>query len=156
MERGPPTKDIKLELDPDLSPTQTSNLRKNLDQLTGTYQQIRSYAKYTQDDGAAVYGAVTACILPIFYALLGACAYLLRVFSAQLDTRTFSPSYSTVARFVIAAITGGVVGLFNNLAVGQMATLSPLAIAFLAGYAADVFFAFLDGAVHGVTKSKAG
>jgi hypothetical protein len=151
-----PPKDLKTELDPDLSPTKTSDLRTNLVELTGSYQQIRSYAKYTQDDGAAVYGAVTACILPIFYALLGACAYLLRVFSGQLATRTFSPSHSPVARFVIAAITGGVVGLFNNFVGSQMATLSPLAVAFLAGYAADVFFAFLDGAVHSVTKSRAG
>jgi hypothetical protein len=144
-----------LELDPGLVP-QMGPLRTNLDRLTLDYQQIRSYAKYTQDDWAAVSGAITACVLPIFYALLGASAYLLRVFSSQPATKTFAPSYSTIARFVIAAIAGSVVGLFNNFGTSQVATLSPLAIAFVSGYAADVFFAFIDGAVQAVSKPRKG
>jgi len=59
-----------------------------------------------------------------------------------------------VARFVIAAIAGGVIGLFNNFGAGQTANLSPLAISFLAGYSADVFFALIDGAVHSVAAPK--
>jgi hypothetical protein len=154
-ERNPVTKETKLELDANLTP-QISKLRVNLDELTAGYQQVRSYAKYTQDDGAAAYGAITTGLLPIFYALLGACAYLLRTYSGQLVARSFAPSYSTSARFVIAAIAGGVVGLFNNFGVGQVASLSPLAIAFIAGYAVDVFFSLIDGAVDSVTKPKKG
>lgn len=152
IEKDPVTSGTRLELDTDLLP-QSATMRKNLDELTAVYQQIRSYAKSSQDDGAAAYGAVTTCLLPIFYALLGACAYSLRSFSNQLVTSTFAPSYSTVARFVIAAIGGGVIGLFN-FGTGQTATLSPLAIAFLAGYSADVFFSLIDGAVDSVTKAK--
>jgi hypothetical protein len=154
-EKDPVKKGTRLELDTNLS-GQIGPMRKNLDELTDAYQQIRSYAKYTQDDGAGAYGAVTTCILPIFYALLGACAYLLRVFSGQLTARTFAPSYTTIARFVIASIAGGIVGLFNSFGTGQLATLSPLAIAFVAGYAADVFFSFIDGAVQVVSKPQAG
>jgi len=40
--------------------------------------------------------------------------------------------------------------------VGQGATLPPLAIAFVAGYAADVFFSFIDGAVQTVSRPKSG
>jgi hypothetical protein len=148
-------KDEELELTRGLE-SRMGPLRASLDQLTLGYQRVRSYAKYTQDNVAAVSGAIPACVLPIFYALLGACAYLLRIFSAQLATKSFAPSYSTIARFVIAAIAGGVVGLFNNFGTGELATLSPLAIAFVAGYAADVFFAFIDGAVHAVSKPKTG
>ena len=154
-ETDPLRKGTRLELDTNLA-GQIGPMRKNLDELTDAYQQIRSYAKYVQDDGAGAYGAVTTCILPIFYALLGACAYLLRIFSGQLATRTFAPSYSTIARFVIASIAGGIVGLFNNFGTGQLATLSPLAIAFVAGYAADVFFSFIDGAVQVVSKPTTG
>ena len=57
-------------------------------------------------------------------------------------------------RFVIAAIAGGVVGLFNNFGTSQAAALSPLAIAFVAGYAVDVFFSLIDGAVNSVSKSR--
>jgi hypothetical protein len=154
-EKDPVKKGTRLELDTNLS-GQIGPMRKNLDELTDAYQQIRSFAKYAQDDGAAACGAVTTCILPILYALLGACAYLLRIFSGQLTTRTFAPSYSTIARFVIASIAGGIVGLFNNFGTGQLATLSPLAIAFVAGYAADVFFSFIDGAVQVVSKPTTG
>ena len=153
LEKDPVTRGTRLELDPDLTP-RIGKMRANLNELTASYQQIRSFAKYTQDDGAAAYGAVTTCILPIFYALLGACAYLLRSFSSQLAANVFAPSYSTVARFVIAAIAGGVIGLFNNFGAGQTANLSPLAISFLAGYSADVFFALIDGAVHSVAAPK--
>jgi hypothetical protein len=151
-DRDQVTESTRFELDTNLS-GDISQMRKNLDELTGTYQKVRSYAKYTQDDGAAVYGAVSTCLLPILYAVLGACAFLLRTFSAQLTARTFARSYSTSARFVIAAIAGGVVGLFNNFGPGQAATLSPLAIAFLAGYGVDVFFSLIDGAVSGATKT---
>lgn len=49
-----------------------------------------------------------------------------------------------MARFVVAAICGGVVGLFKTFAISDSASISPLAIAFLVGYAADVFSSFLD------------
>jgi len=82
------------------------------------------------------------------YALLGALAYLLRSYQDQVRTRTFTGSDTHVARFVIAAIGGGVVGLFKNFTTGDEASISPLAIAFLVGYAADVFFSFLDSFVQ--------
>lgn len=150
-ERDPVKSGARLELDPSL-PNEASKIEANLDELTASYQQVRTYAKAVQDDGAAVYGAISTCILPIFYALLGACAYLLREFSDKLEKRTFAPTYSTVARFVIAAIGGGIIGLFNNFTTGQMMTLSPLAIAFLVGYGADVFFSFIEGSLQTVRK----
>lgn len=55
-----------------------------------------------------------------------------------------SPSETNLARFLIAGIGGAVVGLFNNLNITQGASIPPLALAFLVGYAVDVFFAFLE------------
>jgi hypothetical protein len=43
------------------------------------------------------------------------------------------------------------VGLFNY-SITQGASISPLAIAFLVGYAVDVFFAFLEGLLQAFTK----
>jgi hypothetical protein len=102
------------------------------------------------------YGAMATCILPVLYALLGTCAYLLRSFSEEMRNRTFVPSHSDSARFLIAAIGGGVVGLFGNFTINQGASISPLAVAFLVGYAVDVFFSFLEGLIQAFTKSKAG
>jgi hypothetical protein len=55
---------------------------------------------------------------------------------------------------LIAAIGGVVVGLFNNLNIGQAASLSPFGIAFLVGYASDAFFSFLDGLLQSFAKPK--
>jgi xanthine/uracil permease len=93
-----------------------------------------------------IYGAVTAYVLPVAYSLLGACAFALRNMAAQTGTKTYQPSYSNRARLIIALIAGTVVGLFNNFTQGV--SVSPLAIAFLVGYAVEVFFSFLDAFVH--------
>jgi hypothetical protein len=90
----------------------------------------------------------------VLYALLGACAAVLRAFSKQVEARTFAPSYATPARFVIAGIGGSVVGLFNNVAIGQGLSLSPLAVAFLIGYATDIFFSFLEGSTQNLDRGK--
>jgi hypothetical protein len=63
-------------------------------------------------------------------------------------------SHTTLARLVIAGIAGMVVGLFNNPSITQTGSLPPLALAFLVGYAADIFFAFLEGATQSIYKSK--
>jgi uncharacterized membrane protein len=93
-----------------------------------------------------IYGAVTAYVLPVAYALLGACAFALRNMAAQTGTKTYQPSYSNRARLIVALIAGTVVGLFNNFTQGV--SVSPLAVAFLVGYAVEVFFSFLDAFVH--------
>lgn len=115
-------------------------------QKLGTYQDIRSFARQTQQMNLVIYGAVTAYVLPVAYALLGACAFALRNMAAQTGTKTYQPSYSNRARLIIALIAGTVVGLFNNFTQGV--SVSPLAVAFLVGYAVEVFFSFLDAFVH--------
>ena len=125
-----------------------------LDNVTTTYQHVRSFAQDILALVSVYYGAVTACLLPILYALLGTCAFLLRNVEEELRTLTFVPSARTNwARFLIAGIGGGVVGLFN-FAMTQGTSVSPLAIAFLVGYAVDVFFSFLEGLLQTFTKSR--
>jgi len=136
-----------MQLPPNLKNT-TADLQKELENLTGFYQDVRLYATNVQDYTSFVWGALSASLLPVLYALLGACAYVLRTFTEQFERRTFAPSYATPARFVIAAIGGGVVGLFSNT-FGQSASSSPLAVAFLIGYATDVFFSLLESNLRG-------
>jgi hypothetical protein len=121
-----------------------------------TYQDIRAFAKQTLQANLIIYGAITAYVLPVFYALLGACAFALRniiphsitqqATTQQSGITNYIISYSNRARLIIALIAGTVVGLFNNFTQGV--SVSPLAIAFLVGYAVEVFFSFLDAFVH--------
>jgi hypothetical protein len=131
------------------------NLAKAAGDLTTVYQEVRYFGQSLLDDVSFFYGAITICLLPALYALLGTCAYLLRTFEQQMATRSFIPSGANSARFLIAAIGGAVVGLFNNFTIGQGASIPPLAIAFLVGYAVDVFFAFLENLIQTFTKRSA-
>jgi hypothetical protein len=135
-------------------PVGLPNMPQALDTITTTFQDVRSFAQDMLDLVSVYYGAVTACLLPILYALLGTCAYLLRNFEEELRSLTFVPSSKTNwARFLMAGISGAVVGLFNFV-LTQGTSVSPLAIAFLVGYAVDVFFSFLEGLLQSFTKSK--
>jgi hypothetical protein len=125
-------------------PPGTTDLAGAASKLTLVYQDARYYGQSLVENTAVFYGAITACILPVLYALLGTCAYLLRTFEQQISARTYTPSVANSPRFLTAAIGGAVVGLFNNVTMGQDFSVPPLAIAFLVGYAVDVFFAFLD------------
>jgi hypothetical protein len=134
-------------------PAGLPNLAQAALDRTTLYQDIRYFAQNVLDDESFFYGAIASCILPVLYALLGTCAFLLRSFEQQMSTRTFIPSEVNSARFLIAAIGGAVVGLFNNFSITQGASLSPLALAFLVGYAVDVFFAFLEGLLQMFTRT---
>jgi hypothetical protein len=143
----------EMQLPPALA-NSVAALQEQVNKKTAVYQNVRIYANSAQDATAVVWGAVSTCILPVLYALLGACAYVLRAFTEQTERRTFAPSYATPARFIIAGIGGGVVGLFSNFTVGQGVSLSPLALAFLIGYAADIFFSFLEGSMQNLRGGK--
>ena len=132
-------------------PIPLANLPEARDAMTVTYQDVRYFAQSIASDILTFYGAINSCILPILYALLGTCAYLLRTFEDQMISRTFLPSRANSARFLIAAIGGTVIGLFSGFT--AQASASPLAIAFLVGYAVEVFFAFLEGLIKSFTRS---
>jgi hypothetical protein len=136
-------------------PPGLSNLYEATIEKFQVYQDERLFAQGTRETASVIYGAIAACILPVLYALLGACAYLLRLFEVQIRLRTFTLSDAHIARFVIAAIGGGVVGLFNNFNISQDASIPPLAIAFMVGYAVDVFFSFLEGLLQTFTRRGA-
>jgi len=132
-------------------PLPLDNLAKVRDDMTNTYQDVRYFAQTIRTDISTFYGAINSCILPILYALLGTCAYLLRTFEDQITKRAFVPSSANSARFLIAAIGGTVIGLFGNFT--AQVSASPLAVAFLVGYSVEVFFAFLEGLIKAFTKS---
>jgi hypothetical protein len=128
-----------------LTPGLTNLLSREFAQKVQVYQEVRDFGNNITETVAVYYGAMAACVLPVLYALLGAEAYLLRSYEDQIKNHTFTSSGRRPARYLVAGIGGMVVGLFN---VAQGITLSPFAIAFLVGYAADIFFAFLDGSLQ--------
>jgi hypothetical protein len=134
----------------ELTPGLYVRFSDELTQRTEEYQMVRNFANSVQEKVTVYYGAIATCILPVLYALLGAGAYLLRLYESQIRNRTFVGGDRHVARFLTAGIGGLVVGQFN---VTQGVTISPFAVAFLVGYAVDVFFAFLEGLLQMFKRS---
>jgi len=86
----------------------------------------------------------------MLYGLLGACAFVLRKLSDETDQLTYA--YDARARYTlrlnIGLLAGLAVGWFTKPTDPSVASLSPFALAFVAGYGNELFFVFLDKFVH--------
>ncbi|MFB6418597.1 hypothetical protein [Bradyrhizobium tunisiense] len=85
-------------------------------------------------------------LLPLLYGMLGAIAFVLRRLSDETlsgEARTLKRRYSL--RVPIGALSGLAAGWLLQPASGSVtASLSPFALAFVAGYSADLVFAAMD------------
>jgi hypothetical protein len=93
-------------------------------------------------------GIVNSFLLPIFFSTIGAIAYVIRAISEQIKASTFSNSSPIrhLMRVTLGVLMGVVVGLFSGLS--AQVSLSPLAIAFLAGYGVEAVFSMFDNLVE--------
>ena len=91
-------------------------------------------------------------MLPILLGVIGAVAYIIRSISDQIRTATFSSTSPIrhIMRVALGALAGIVVGLFGELS--NQLSLSPLAIAFLAGYGAEAVFSMFDGLIQKIRQ----
>jgi hypothetical protein len=98
-------------------------------------------------------------LLPMLYGLLGACAFVLRKLSDEIDKLTYANDarvrYSL--RLNIGLLAGLAVGWFIKPGPGDatLVSLSPLALAFVAGYSSDLFFVALDKIVQAFAPAPA-
>lgn len=93
-------------------------------------------------------------MIPFCAAGLGTSIYLLRITQTKLQSREFDPAYipSQLIRLVLGVLAGGSLVLFPNAAesgmnlkeLNQPITVGQGALAFVLGYAVDVFYAILD------------
>lgn len=95
--------------------------------------------------------ALLKYLLPILYGLLGACAYIVRSLTNDIRDSTFSLGSKVryQLRFYLGAVAGLSIAWFTSDAkpaesAGMLQSLSPLALAFLAGYSVELLFSFLD------------
>lgn len=121
-------------------------------EATQDFQNIYVVAQDLLKRNRLIYGAISGYILPIMYAMLGAVAYGIRNLSEQTIAKTVLPSSFLRARmrFRLAVLAGVIIGLFQDFG---SASLSPLAVAFLVGYAVEIFFSFLDSTVQTLRRS---
>lgn len=98
-----------------------------------------------QQRGNLILGVIGSFVLPILFGTIGAVAFIIRSTSDQIRNSTFSSTtpIRNVMRVALGALAGVVVGLFTDLS--AQLSLSPLAIAFLAGYGVEAVFSMFDG-----------
>jgi hypothetical protein len=133
--------------------SENSDETKNeIDRQIATLRLARTQSKVIMAMDGIIYGILSTYILPLLCALLGAAAYGLRSLSEQTLSRTYRSSYSAYARAILAVIVGFAVGLFSEFT--AKLSLQPLAAAFLAGYAVESFFIFLDTILQAVQKPR--
>ena len=87
---------------------------------------------------------INSSLLPLILGVMGACAYVTRLVSEQIKETTFSSTSPIrhLVRIALGALVGVVVGLGW---IGTGISASPLALAFISGYAVEPVFAAFDG-----------
>jgi hypothetical protein len=122
----------RLAVDPGI--TAADIVQQGINQIK-LYQDIRDYAQ----DGSVINKnyvvAITTYILPCLYALLGAFLYVCRRHACVVNGHG--------SRYAMAFIIGGTISAIGSL-VPKDIGLSPLAIAFIAGYSVDSVTSQLD------------
>ena len=98
------------------------------------------------------FGVLNTYILPLLCAFLGAAAYGLSSLSEKTFARTYRSTYASFARAILAVIVGFAVGLFTDFT--AKLSIQPLAVAFIAGYAVESFFIFLDTILQAIQKPR--
>ena len=97
-------------------------------------------------------------ILPMLYGLLGGFAYVLR--NLWEETRKMVYSKESNVKFALRIHLGALAGLVVGLFWGDMQTkqlnftenLSPLALAFIAGYSVEFLFKIIDKIISSIDK----
>ncbi len=98
-------------------------------------------------------------ILPLFYGLIGGIAFVLRSIAKDTKMMTYAPN--SKIKYGLRVHLGGLAGLMigflwgdlQGKTFGVVESLSPLAVAFVAGYSVDFIFRMLDSVI-GVTSKK--
>ncbi len=97
-------------------------------------------------------------MLPLLYGFLGGFAFVLREISNETKSMTYTPTSNIKygLRIHLGALAGLVIGfLWGDLqgkSFGVVESLSPLAVAFLAGYSVDFLFRVLDSVIGSAGK----
>lgn len=90
-------------------------------------------------------------VLPLLYGLLGALAYVLRVLNFEIRNLVYA-IHSNIGyrlRIQLGAVSGLAIGwFFDSEDVSTLSSLSPLALAFLAGYSVEVLFSLMDRLIY--------
>ncbi len=115
------------------------------------YQSIRDVAQNESGFYQDCLSAVSAYVMPVLYAMLGAFLWAFRTSCRQPNETPDNRSPDRSSHLVIAAIGGIAISAFSNL-FPKDELLSPLALAFAFGYCNEVFTSRLDAYISAPSR----
>jgi len=103
-----------------------------------------------------ILNAFQSYLLPLLYGLLGALIYVLRELLTEIRQLTFG--FDSEIRYrlklTLGALGGMVIGwFFRPDDAASLASMSPMALAFLMGYNVEVLFSIMDKVIVNLTKA---
>jgi hypothetical protein len=135
------------------------NIRKQV-----TPQKLEAQRNILRDTAALqeakfILQGIQLYILPLLYGLLGAAAYVLRTLTTEIRNLTYEieSNIRYRLRIQLGAVSGLAIGWFSDAGLTFSAStlsLSPLALAFLAGYSVEVLFSLMDRMIYTFSSSE--
>ncbi len=129
----------------------------------GTSQKLEAQRNILRDTASLqeakfILQGIQLYILPLLYGLLGAAAYVLRTLTTEIRNLTYEieSNIRYRLRIQLGAVSGLAIGWFSDAGLTFSAStlsLSPLALAFLAGYSVEVLFSLMDRMIYTFSSS---
>lgn len=95
-------------------------------------------------------------LLPLLYGLLGACVYVLRTLSLEIKNLVYTVESDIrfQLRIYLGALAGLAIGWFvtEQSAPGVLRSVTPIALAFVAGYSVELMFSAMDTVIQAFAK----
>jgi hypothetical protein len=135
------------------------NLKKQVNSLkVETQRDILKNTAALQEAKFILQG-IQLYILPLLYGLLGAAAYVLRTLTTEIRNLTYEieSNIRYRLRIQLGAVSGLAIGWFSDAGLTFSAStlsLSPLALAFLAGYSVEVLFSLMDRMIYTFSSTE--
>jgi hypothetical protein len=120
------------------------------------YQAIRDSAQNKSIKWHGIVHVMTIYMLPVLYAVLGACLFTFRSWCSEHRRRQPNPNWPDhTSRILVAGIAGIAIGSLSDFFVKEL-TLPPLALSFLVGYSIEPFISRLDTIMRNLKEGGRG
>lgn len=125
-------------------------------ELSKTLHQVRMVLFENTLSANFILTTLQGYLLPLLYGLLGALIFVLRSLMNEVKAMTYTQNSEIKyrLRLTLGSLGGMIVGWFLKPdEANAIASLSPMALAFLMGYNVDLLFSIMDKAVDNIRKS---
>ena len=146
-----------------------TNINQMTDNLLAHYSTLRIWylfgavSEETEDIvllrlAKLTFESLSTYILPLLYGFLGACVFVVRTLSQEIRDLTYTANANIryQLRIYLGALAGLAIGWFitEGTAPTILESITPIALAFLAGYGVELLFSAMDAIISTFSRGK--